>query len=394
MKSSRRILVLTLSFGSGHVRAARAVADELRRQEPTADVRVVDALEGARLAFRACYAWPYWLMIRRAPKLWERFFESRVARGDEGTAPAWAFRRGCAHVFRLIEEFRPDTIVACEVAACELAALARRGGLTSARVVAVITDHDTEPVWVKPETDAFAVADERVREQLCSWGAREEAINVCGIPTDAAFNVRHDAKETRRRHGINDDAPVVLLMCGGMGPARTDVVAKHLCASGARVHVVAVAGRDVRALRRLFRIKAEPPATLRVLGWTDDVAALMQAASVLVTKPGGLTTAEAALSSLPVVFFDAIPGPERRNAARVVEAGAGLLADSPSTAARAALSLLRDEATRTRMSRRAFELSSADATVNIARIALGESAVSEFAGGGAFARSFARRMTA
>src|ERR1051326_2652114 len=372
MKSSRRILVLTLSFGSGHVRAARAVADELRRQGPTADVGVVDALEVARLAFRACSAWPYWLMIRRAPKLWERFFESRVARGDEGTAPAWAFRRGCAHVFKLVAEFRPDTIVACEVAACELAALARREGLTRARVVAVITDHDTEPVWVKPEMDAYAVADERVGAQWRSWGAREEAIDVCGIPTDTVFSVRHDAKETRRRHGINDDAPVVLLMCGGMGPARTDVVAKHVCASGERVHVVAVAGRDVRALRRLSRINAEPPATLRVLGWTDDVAALMQAASVLVTKPGGLTTAEAAISSLPVVFFDAIPGPERRNAARVVEAGAGLLADSPEDAARAALSLPRAEAALMRMSRRAFELSSADATANIARIALGE----------------------
>jgi processive 1,2-diacylglycerol beta-glucosyltransferase len=333
-------------------------------------------------------------MIRRAPKLWERFFESRVARGDEGTAPAWAFRRGCAHVFRLIEQFRPDTIVACEVAACEMAALARREGLTRARVVAVITDHEAEPVWVKPEVNAFAVADERVRKQLRSWGARGEVITVCGIPTDTVFSARHDAKETRRRHGINDDAPVVLLMCGGMGPARTDIVAQRMCASGERIHVVAVAGRDARALRRLSQIKAEPPASLRVLGWTDDVAALMQAASVLVTKPGGLTTAEAALSSLPVVFFDAIPGPERRNAARVVEAGAGLLADSPEEASRAALSLLRDEAARTRMSKRAYELSSADATANIARIALGEGAVSGLVDGGAFAQSFAERMTA
>src|SRR5947209_15989897 len=141
MKVSRRILVLTLSFGSGHVQAARAVADELRRREPRADVRVVDALEEARVLFRACYAWPYWLMVRRAPKLWGRFFESRVARRDEGTAPAWAFRRGCARVFKLIAEFRPDVIVACEVAACELAALARRDGLTRARTVAVVTDH-------------------------------------------------------------------------------------------------------------------------------------------------------------------------------------------------------------------------------------------------------------
>ncbi|HST53834.1 MAG TPA: glycosyltransferase [Pyrinomonadaceae bacterium] len=391
---ARRILILTLSFGSGHVTAARAVAAELRRREPAADVRVVDALEDARLLFRAFYAWPYWLMIRRAPKLWERFFESRVARGNEGTAPRWAFRRGCAHVFKLVAGFRPDTIIACEVAACELAALARRERLTSARVVAVITDHDAEPVWVKPETDAYTVADERVRAQLREWGARDEAITVCGIPTDAAFGARHDAEETRRRHGITDDTPLVLLMCGGMGPARTDVVAEHLCASGARVHVVAVAGRDERARRRLSRIKAGPHATLRVLGWTDEVAALMQAASVLVTKPGGLTTAEAALSALPVVFFDAIPGPERRNAARVAGAGAGVLADSPEEAASAALSLLRDEAARRRMAARAFELSRVDAAATVARIALDERAVAGAVNAGAFEQEVAERMTA
>jgi processive 1,2-diacylglycerol beta-glucosyltransferase len=391
---ARRILVLTLSFGSGHVRAARAVADELRRQEPAADVRVVDALEEARIAFRACYAWPYWLMIRRAPKLWERFFESRVARGDEGTAPAWAFRWGCAHVFKLVAEFRPETIVACEVAACELASLAGREGLTSARVVAVITDHDAEPVWVKPEVDAYAVADERVRQQLRSWRAHDERISVCGIPTDVAFNIQHDAEETRRRHGLDKGSPIVLLMCGGMGPARTDVVAKHLCASGERVQVVAVAGRDERARRRLSRIKPEPPATLRVLGWTDDVAALMQAASVLVTKPGGLTVAEAALSSLPVVFFDAIPGPELRNAARVAEAGAGVMTGSPEEAARAALSLLRDEAARMRMAKRAFELSSVKAATAVARIVLGGRRVLRAADGGAFAHEVAERMTA
>ncbi|HYY42633.1 MAG TPA: hypothetical protein VE775_07850, partial [Pyrinomonadaceae bacterium] len=212
MRKSPRILVLTLSFGSGHVRAGQAVAHALRRQEPHADVRVCDVLEGSRLLFQAFYVWPYWAMVRYAPSLWGRFFAARVARGSEATAPGWAFRWGCAHVFRLIENFRPQTIVACEVAACELAALAKRAGMTGARMVSVITDHEAEPVWVKQEVDAYAVADGGVREQLCAWGAPPERVTVCGIPTDTAFHERHDARETRRRHGIHDCAPIVLLM--------------------------------------------------------------------------------------------------------------------------------------------------------------------------------------
>jgi processive 1,2-diacylglycerol beta-glucosyltransferase len=96
----------------------------------------------------------------------------------------------------------------------------------------------------------------------------------------------------------------------------------------------------------------------------------MRTASVLVTKPGGLTTAEAALCSLPVVMFDAIPGPERRNAARFAEAGAGIMTDGAKETASAVLSLLRDEHLRRRMSASAARLARPEAATEIARLAL------------------------
>src|SRR5947209_5429427 len=369
-----RVLVLTLSFGSGHVRAAEAVARELARQAPGADVRVVDALADSRALFRACYVWPYWVMVRRAPALWERFFNARVARMDEHTAPAWALRWGCPRVFKTIAEFEPDVIVAAEVAAWELAVLARRAGLTAARVVSVITDHEAEPVWVKPEVEAYAVADEDVRAQLRSWGTPADRIEVCGIPTDPTFNHQHDKKVTRARHGITDGVPVVLLMGGGMGPTRMDEVAAGFCESGVPVQIVAVAGRDARARRGLARLRAAPPVSLRVLGWVEEVAALMQTADVLVTKPGGLTLAEAALCALPVVMFDAIPGPERRNAARLVAAGAGVMTNGAQETAAATLALLRDEHMRRRVSACAARLARPEAAAAVARLALGDPA--------------------
>jgi processive 1,2-diacylglycerol beta-glucosyltransferase len=165
----QRILVLTLSFGSGHVQAARTLERELKRQLPFAEVQVLDALAGCRLLFRAGYVWPYWAMLRYAPILWDRFFQRRVARMDRQTAPGWAFRLGCPQVFKTIADFKPDAIVATEVAAGEMAAMAKREGLTTARITSVITDYEAEPVWVKPEVDAYAVADAHVRDQLSGW---------------------------------------------------------------------------------------------------------------------------------------------------------------------------------------------------------------------------------
>jgi processive 1,2-diacylglycerol beta-glucosyltransferase len=151
------------------------------------------------------------------------------------------------------------------------------------------------------------------------------------------------------------------------------------------MHIIAATGHDKKMRRRLALLRAWPPVSLLVLGWTEDVAPLMQAASVLVTKPGGLTTAEAAMSGLPIVIFDAIPGPEQRNAARLIETGAGVLTNGATETAARVLSLLRDERTRRIMAVRAKGLARPDAAATIARLALNEVARSEVA---------ARRKTA
>ena len=365
-----KVLVLTLSFGSGHVRAAEAVAEELSRQVPAANVRVVDALAECRLLFRGCYEWPYWLMLRYAPGLWDRFSTARVNQKHHGTAPAWAFRLGCPKVFSTIKSFDPDVIVAAEVAACEMAAIARRLELTRAPILSVITDYEAEPIWVQPEVDAFTVPDESVRAALVSWGASANRISLCGIPVDPAFDAVHDPRAVRLRHGISDKAPMVLVMGGGMGPTRMHRVVEQLGRSNIPMHIVAIAGKDKRALRRLKRVKVNSPVTLRVLGWTDEVAALMQAARLLVTKPGGLTVAEAALCSLPVVFFDPIPGAELVNARRMVDAGAAVIARGPVETARVVISLLRDDESTDAMALQSNSMARPTARREIARLAL------------------------
>jgi processive 1,2-diacylglycerol beta-glucosyltransferase len=367
------VLVLTLSFGSGHVRAARSIADAAI-ERGASPVRVIDALADSRLAFRAAYELPYWAMIRYAPGLWRRLFESRSAKQDASTAPEWALRWGFASTFDAVEGERPDAIVAAEVAACEIACLARRGGRTSARIVCAITDHEAEPIWVRPEVDAYAVASERVADQLASWGAPRGRVAVCGIPVDRAFSSTGDPIATRARYGVRDGRPLVLLMGGGRGPTRMDDVARRLCESGVPMHVVAVAGRDRAALARLRRVRADGAATFDALGWTDDVPALMRAASILATKPGGLTTAEAAVCGVPVVAFDAIPGPEEHNAERLVRLDAGVSTRGGAETARAVLDLLGDEPRRRRLAANAASAAMPGAAQAIAKLALGGAA--------------------
>ncbi len=341
MSRKPRILVLTLSFGAGHMSAARNVVGEFQKQIPEADVRLLDALENCSLSFRAFYVWSYWAMIRYAPRVWGKFFNGRVERLDAQTAPVWIWRTGCRKIFDEIRKFQPDLIVAAEVGACEIAVIARGANLTNAEIVNVITDFEAEPIWVKPEVSAYAVATETVKKQLENWGAVAEKIKVCGIPIDASFGEKYNANKIKMQLGL-DDRPIVLLMGGGMGPTRMNEVAAHLLENGRDLQIVALPAKDKRAKAALEKLQNTESVSLYVIGWTSLIAKLMHAAEILATKPGGVTLSEAAACGLPLVLFDQIPGPEEANTVRFVEADAAVLTKDSRETASQILRLLRD----------------------------------------------------
>jgi processive 1,2-diacylglycerol beta-glucosyltransferase len=359
-----------MAFGSGHGQAAHAVADELAQQAPDAEVRVVDALDTSRMWFRAIYVWPYWGMVRYAPALWRRLFASRLRGLTRHTAPMPVLRSGCRPTFELVSTWQPDVIVAAEVGACELATCAKQQAFPHAHLVAVITDHLAEPAWVSPHVDTYAVADEGVREQLYRWGAPRERIHVTGIPTRAAFRRDGLRDAVQPAHADPRQPPMVLMMGGGMGPSRMDRIVAALGRSGEPMHVVAVAGRDRAAYRRLVRLPESRTTSLTVHRWTDDIPTLMSSASVLVTKPGGSTLAEAALCGTPSVLFDPIPGPEECNAAWAVQGGMAVLTRGADATANTVLALVRDEQGRRALASAAHAVGTPAAAGNVAALAI------------------------
>jgi len=60
----------------------------------------------------------------------------------------------------------------------------------------------------------------------------------------------------------------------------------------------------------------------------DMMPRLMEAADVVITKPGGLTVSECIAMRRPILAIDPIPGQEERNVEFILERGYGKLATS------------------------------------------------------------------
>lgn len=370
--TGKRVLILTLSFGTGHVMASSAIAEAARDIHPQSEVRIMDCIEAGTAWFRAAYVWPYWMMLRFAPFLWARLFEARQKRQHQQTAPPWLFRWGCWRVFRVIRQWQPEVIVATEVGACEIAVLAKKRRWTRAPIVAVATDHESEPVWVKRDVDRYCVPTPAAAEQLIRWGARRERIVMTGIPVSKRFHSQASAEAMKRRLGLPTDRPMVLVMGGGMGPLRMDQIVRELASSlRPTVSIVVITGLNERMRRRVNKMRStiSPDNSVAVHGWVENVNEWMQAADVLVTKPGGLSLTEAATVGLPMVCVNPIPGPEENHCRFIEREGLGVVARSMEEVSAKVKTLLAARATAT--SRPTPAWLKRDAAEQIARLAIG-----------------------
>ncbi len=368
--TQKRVAILTLSVGSGHVRASEVVQRAIYDGADPIQTRVVDVLEGAHRWFLWLYVRPYWWMLRYAPWLWRRLFERRQVNVHHSTAPHWVFRRGCRQVLKQLQNYAPHLVIATEIGAAEIAALGKRDGWFDAPILAVQTDFHAEPPWVQPEIDAYCVASEEARKQLTGWGVSPNRVLLCGIPVDPAFSLPFEKAELARALGLDARRPVVLVMGGGMGPAPLDEIIESLELCGLPLQVIAVAGRNRSLRERLERLQGKVALDLHLFGWTDTVPELMAVADLLITKPGGLTASEALAAGLPMILTHPIPGPEERHVRYLVRKGLAVYAPNLVDIPRLTNRLLSDSEERDAMRKRAREWARPDAAHAIAQVAV------------------------
>jgi processive 1,2-diacylglycerol beta-glucosyltransferase len=136
--------------------------------------------------------------------------------------------------------------------------------------------------------------------------------------------------EARRRLGLSTDHRTVLVLSGGHGVGNVAsivaAVERGCSAIGGHSTVIVVCGRNDTLRSVLFDLPGSPHVDRMVVGFIDNMHDYMSAADLVVTKSGGLTSAEALAVGVPMIVVDPIPGQERHNADMLVEGGAAMIA--------------------------------------------------------------------
>ena len=322
-----RILILHASVGTGHRRAAEALAMAFG-SDPTIDVRVEDVLDHTPKLFRLAYARSYLELSDRAPLVWGYFYSQSY--GDPEMAEVTNNIRklvesiGTNGLKDLLRSFRPDMIVCTHFLPMELLVRLKRSARLSQPVFCVVTDYVAHTFWTYTEIDGYFVSDAQTRRQLIERGVNPQIINVTGIPIDLRCNEPKSPVHVRREHNLPLTEHVVTVFGGGLDNTHVRTIARGLLMSQLSGELVLVAGRNTSLAANLRDLLPGPNLAVRVLDHVDYVDDLIVASDLVITKAGGLIVSELLARGTPSILIDPIPGHEEWNADFVVANGAGV----------------------------------------------------------------------
>jgi processive 1,2-diacylglycerol beta-glucosyltransferase len=342
-----RVLILSASVGAGHLRAAQALELALRQIRPDTVVRNLDVLELTNVAFRRLYSKAYLDLVRRAPHVLGYMY-------DRLDKPDWFTRRGGDHLRQLLERLnlKPfidlltseswDLVLSTHFLPAGIVASLKNKNRLHLPHVTVTTDFDTHRLWVNQPCERYFTATEEGKINLAAWKIPSADIIPTGIPIHPVFVQPKNRQDCRHRHGLSGDRPIVLQLAGGFGVGSIARIYQSLLTVEQPLEVIAVTGHNIKVKQQLESVPCPPRHRYKILGFTDQIDELMAAADIVISKPGGLTTAEILARGAAMVIVDPIPGQEIRNSDFLLENGAAIKVNNLATLAYKVSTLLAD----------------------------------------------------
>ncbi len=297
----RQVLIISADIGEGHDLPARAVARELRDEDPDAQVSIVNGLpamgpiltkslrENSAFMFR-WVPWLFDLQYTLFMNFWPtRWLASRLL---------WIFgRRG---LMRLIRAHDPDLILSTYPGVTALLGQLRRRGKLDIPCYSSITDLAGLHFWAHRGIDLHFITHPESAEEV-ERIAGSGSVRWAKPPTAPAFLAARSRADARRALGLPPEAKVIAVSGGGWG------VGDLLGATRAALQVpdaivLCLCGRNDKLRARVAkRLGGEP--RLRLMGFTDRMGDVLAASDALIHSSAGLTVLEAIIRGCPVISY-------------------------------------------------------------------------------------------
>ncbi len=308
-----KVLILSISDFSGHRSVADAIEQELRSADPSIVVCNENFFHYLPQSFVRKIDAIYYAMLDKKPALWHGLRENKwLALWIKVLQVIFYLVSGMKIYRKLIKEFKPDYIICTQAYPCNVMGYNRRLWRQPYRLGAVITDYNMNAYWLNPYVDDYFLASQQMKKELELKVSAKVNLHSMGIPIRSMFANSRAVEDFFEKDVWDPHCLTLLMMGGSLGMGAYLSWLNTLLADEAEIRVLVVTGRNQKLQQDIERYYGHDKRVL-TLGFMDHIAELMCAAHVLVSKPGGVTMAEALAVGIPIVSINPLAGQEQVN---------------------------------------------------------------------------------
>jgi processive 1,2-diacylglycerol beta-glucosyltransferase len=326
----KKILLLTASYGTGHVSACKFVRKELDAlyagsvQTNIYDFIKIETFVPSSGIFEKLYNFSM-----EKPRIWDVVFFL-----SDNALVKYYFTVGFPLFYKeLYKIFDFEEPVSCvtthpywNYVIDGYNRIRAKEGKPPLKYFTVITDAiEIHKTWLTEGSELFFVADDDTAAVVEKLGIPKEKINVSGFPVNTEFGEPFDSRPFLSGMGLDPSLPTILFVTGLGDTEKFLRLIDHFGnMPSLKFQIIVVTGKYKQIFDLLSAKKYSVPC--KIIGWTDRMADFVRSADLLVCKSGGASVMEAIAAGTPMLIPVFSPGQERGNAELIRKNGIGFIA--------------------------------------------------------------------
>jgi processive 1,2-diacylglycerol beta-glucosyltransferase len=306
----KKILILTASYGTGHITAAKAINEAFNKNFPEYETKIIDFLQFRKQQSQLTFFQKLYNFSMEKPILFDIFFFVTNNRVCVSLLKKIILLSSYKKFKNLFDEYQPDIIISTHPYWNFIVKRYKKQTQKNIPYLCVITDsYMIHQSWIDSSVDYYLVIDEDTKHLLINNGISK--IYVTGFPVNSKLFEKVDKEKILAELGLKPNKLTILIVVGLGAIERFIEIIEFLKNKTEDFQMIIVAGKYQNVYGMYNKMNFVPKTKL--IGWTDRMYDFIRVSDLVISKGGGAIVSESLSAKVPIFIPVFVPGQERGN---------------------------------------------------------------------------------